>query len=820
MHTFLWSRRCVSGVQNLDRSFVRTSFVNRSFLGQPSAKPPFAILRGALGLAAMIVAVSGAGPAAVAQTTGPDLTVSKDTSLFEVRQSEPVRYDFTYANQGPVAATGVTLLETVPAFTTAGVNPGWEVAPAGSGLPCDSVAAGTACARAIGTLASGAAGSATFELIADAQLNGVRFITNTAAIGDDGSAGFDPDTSNNFASISIEVFEQQPALLPLATIPVPVVDLSDFLKSNGGAQWVVVLGKALFWDMQVGSDGVQACATCHFNAGADSRSRNQLNPGSVSLGGTTFGFGAPNFQLIPSDYPFHQLADPTDRNAQVLRSTDEVTSSQGVVLTDFKRVRNQAKDKGKTVVDPVWNVGGVNVRRVEPRNTPSVINAVFNFRNFWDGRAQNEFNGVNPCGDRDPDARILERIDDVNVREVSISIKNSALASQAVGPPASNFEMSWGGRTWPDIGKKIRKLNKPLQMQQIDPADSVLGIYSNAPTPGMTETYRQLIKRSFKQKWWKSDAIIRVTPAGLAFDVQPPGFKVGDLADNEYTLMMYNFSLFFGLAVQAYERTLIADDSRFDRWLTGDATALNQQELSGLGWFITQGRCNRCHSKGTLSNATVDKVFNEPIERMLIANHQIAVYDNGFYNIGVRPKSEDVAVGGVDRFGLPLSMTGLAQQGLLGGIHIGVSPEERTAITGSFKTPQLRNVGLTAPYFHNGGEATLRQVVEFYNRGGDFHDTNLDNLDSDIRSLGLTETQIDELVAFLLSLTDARVELQQAPFDHPQIFVPFGHPTQGTGVVPSATDPLVAEDQFLEIPATGAAGGLPLERFLGIVEQP
>src|SRR5438132_1497970 len=57
--------------------------------------------------------------------------------------------------------------------------------------------------------------------------------------------------------------------------------------------------------------------------------------------------------------------------------------------------------------DPVFNVGGINVRGVEPRNTPTMINAVFNHRNFWDGRARFEFNGRNPIGKLDPTAKVL-----------------------------------------------------------------------------------------------------------------------------------------------------------------------------------------------------------------------------------------------------------------------------------------------------------------------------------------------------------------------------------------------------------------------------
>jgi len=184
---------------------------------------------------------------------------------------------------------------------------------------------------------------------------------------------------------------------------------------------------------------------------------------------------------------------------------------------------------------------------------------------------------------------------------------------------------------------------------------------------------------------------------------------------------------------------------------------------------------------------------------MTMGDGTVATYDNGFYNIGVRPTPSDLGVGENDPFGKPLSMTLLA--GTTG----------RVAVDGSFKAPDLRNVALTAPYFHNGGQLTLGQVVDFYNRGGDFHERNIDTLDPDIQTLGLTSSQKDALVAFLNALTDERVRLQQAPFDHPQLFIPDGERGDTTSVQADANG--TALDNFFELPAVGAAGGPPLAPF-------
>ena len=79
----------------------------------------------------------------------------------------------------------------------------------------------------------------------------------------------------------------------------------------------IALGKALFWDMRVGSDAKTACASCHFHAGADPRSKNQLSRGP---NGTSFAFGGPNYQLQAGDFPFHQFSDPNNRDSAVIRS--------------------------------------------------------------------------------------------------------------------------------------------------------------------------------------------------------------------------------------------------------------------------------------------------------------------------------------------------------------------------------------------------------------------------------------------------------------------------------------------------------------------
>ena len=113
---------------------------------------------------------------------------------------------------------------------------------------------------------------------------------------------------------------------------------------------------------------------------------------------------------------------------------------------------------------------------------------------------------------------------------------------------------------------------------------------------------------------------------------------------------------------------------------------------------------------------------------------------------------------------------------------------------------------------HSGGQGTLLQVVEFYNRGGDFADENIDHLDADIQPLGLSNSEKLALVEFMLSLTDERVRHRRAPFDHPQLFIPNGHIGDTSSVLNNGD--FEAMDQVMELPATGRYGGTPLRNFL------
>ena len=420
------------------------------------------------------------------------------------------------------------------------------------------------------------------------------------------------------------------------------------------------------------------------------------------------------------------------------------------------------------------------------------------------------------------------------ISPVKIRIDNAGLASQAVGPPLSDREMGSLDRKFRDIGKRLASA-RPLKKQLVASDDSVLGPYARTPADrfldesgdrGLNTTYRALIQAAFQPSWWQANQIVLVRPDGQIDFVPTPGRP---LRANEYTMLEYNFSLYFGLAVQLYEMTLISDDAPIDRHFEGDTRALTAQQLRGMEVFTGDAACAACHSGAEMTDNSVrilmGTVVNgvkqpaEIVERMFNGNCEVVAYDQGVYNLGVRPFEEDSGIGGKDPFGNPLAFIALltsppqtipSKELLTLPIPNIANPPiaigERALTTGGFKVPTLRNLELTAPYFHNGGQATIRQAVEFYNRGGDFREHNAAFIDFEVGKLNFTERQIDDLVEFLTgALTDQRVVRQSAPFDHPQLFVPNGHETRGGAPVVDTDG--TAKDVMLEIPAVGRSGG-------------
>jgi cytochrome c peroxidase len=536
-------------------------------------------------------------------------------------------------------------------------------------------------------------------------------------------------------------------------------------------QALVVLGKALFWDAQVGSDGRTACATCHFHAGADHRITNQIAGPATATAPRR-----PNTTLTIDDFPFHAFTNPNSNASAVTRDRREVVGSAGIVNRTFVDVSDDsAVDVGADTRGPgPFSLGGLKVRQVTSRNTPSVINAVFNLRNFWDGRANSIFNAATPFGPADARAEVLGVAGGM-LRPETVRLDASSLASQAVGPPLNAVEMAFDGRKWMDLGRKMLAL-APLARQNVAADDSVLGPLANLAGAGLQPdvSYAALIRTSFQPAYWSSPAVVDAGGRVIVAVGLPSG-------PGEFSQMAYNFGLFFGLAVQAYESTLVSDDTPVDRFLAGDTAALTGIQQQGLNEFRNGGsQCTQCHQGPELSAAGVTTASrgNALDPRAL-----------GFFRTGVSAIEDDPGAAGVDAFGSPL---------------FPAAPGGRAS--GAFKSPGLRNVELTGPYFHTGGAATLEQVMEFYARNGDVPAGG--NLGPGIGNIGLNPQERAQIIEFLKALTDDRVRFERAPFDHPALCVPVGYAENPPGVLTPdpSTGSTAAADSWALMPAVGRRG--------------
>ncbi|MFM1804175.1 MAG: hypothetical protein RL136_1054 [Planctomycetota bacterium] len=742
----------------------------------------------------------------------------------------------------------------------------------------------------------------------------------------------------------------------LKWVPVPEpTNLNEFIADRDAA---IRLGKALFWDVRVGTDGRTACASCHHHAGMDARQIGSAHPGAD--GAFSAGF-APGERMDHSHFPTTRFNDPANRFSGRTRSIDDVTGSSGILKALFL-ANGENEDVVEFVSDPVFQSPNGQERQVTARNAPSVINAAYFVRQFWDGRANAWFNGVNGLGPTDPDARVWQYDPATGaVSQTQVMIDHASLASQAVGPPNNSIEMAAHGRDWIDLARKLLD-SRALATQTVSASDSVLGPFTH-PDGGLSLTYRQLIDMAFQPRWRSTAAT-----------------ATGNSVTEE------NMPLIFGLALQMYESTLVSDDSRYDQWIEQEGPlgyapgVLTAQEIRGLRLFFNtdqqvfpfpttpETNCRECHVSPAFSVATyggkgtglvglpglgvypdapdtdgdgipnnIDRfpnnvtewrdfdgdgigdnadmdddndgipdiidpfpfdpdndpdeppppegpfaplpiaimedlpgglalatTFEEPpytntpgtrpldftfgaggidlydpygghlahvplaaraaipcnytqtvdkpfpkmgplallrirvdviacrmtlslelrgfplgtypfsidgVPRGSLSSMPFRIYDEGFYNLAVRPPGEDPGVAGMQPNGVPMSATlrldagmPMTEFGVVVG-QLGLAP----AVANSFKTPGLRNVELTGPYFHNGGVATLEDVIRFYNRGGDFHEENLDTLAPSMTHLGLTEEHIADLAAFLRALTDERVRDSRAPFDHPSL---------------------------------------------------
>jgi cytochrome c peroxidase len=269
------------------------------------------------------------------------------------------------------------------------------------------------------------------------------------------------------------------------------------------------------------------------------------------------------------------------------------------------------------------------------------------------------------------DGRARTQFLDPQTGEVAVAA-GGGLESQAAAPVVNSVEMGHDGRDWASVAAKLAAA-RPMALATALPAD-VAGALVDRPT------YPELFERAFGDG--------QVTARRIAF------------------------------ALATYERTLIADDTPWDRTQAGLPGGLTPQQQQGLNQFNASG-CAVCHTPPLFT-------------------------DNTFRNIGLRPPAEDRG---------RQNVTGLA------------------ADRGKFKVPSLRNAGVRPSFMHNGEFTTLQQVIGFY--GGPAR--SLDNRDPAMNNVQLPPPpppgQPLPLQVFLQTgLTDARVANQTFPFDRPLLY--------------------------------------------------
>jgi cytochrome c peroxidase len=217
------------------------------------------------------------------------------------------------------------------------------------------------------------------------------------------------------------------------------------------------------------------------------------------------------------------------------------------------------------------------------------------------------------------------------------------------------------------------------------------------------------------------------------------------------------------MAIAAYERTLFADQTPLDDYMNGDAQALNAQQLRGLNLFQNKGGCVQCHTFPQLGKQQ-------------------------FHYTGVHEVATDLGRGAI---------TGNA------------------ADDGKMLTPGLRNIALRGPYFHNGSAATLMEVIDFYDRGGDFDHA---NKSLEMVPIGFTSAEKADLHALLNeALTDPRVAAGSGVFARPKLrtedanfHASFGTATAGSNGVPPylvLDDPARLESEWRIAIADGLSFG-------------
>ncbi|TWU05688.1 cytochrome c peroxidase [Stieleria varia] len=412
-----------------------------------------------------------------------------------------------------------------------------------------------------------------------------------------------------------------------------------------------------------------ACASCHYRHGADARGRHsrrfpyvvwdeyELHPehdlDPMAFGEKQLPFPLDTVATQPYSFDTDKFGNLSFVNGsagvepQVFKKLDDAYQSGSPVdlsslpngwrsenfsIRHLERVNPQSGTPETLDRLPEWamfirghNDAGQRLRQITGRNSPSVINSGFSDRLFHDGRAESTFNGYSIFGDRDhrpvlfrgvPLRDALGRIvigTDGRPKygkpvQVHVAIPKAALASQAVGPIVNDVEMSYVGRTFPNVACKLLD-SRVLAVQTVKHDDSVLGKWAAKGLigPNGRLTYRDLIKMAFRREWWETGTSPLLDQNGASVldqDGNPrekenvvPLVMMGSQEEDRRargSVMVANFSLYWGLSIMLYESTLVSNQSPFDAMMMGNPQLVNQRwekEKQNLGTIrLDRGR--------------------------------------------------------------------------------------------------------------------------------------------------------------------------------------------------------------------------------------
>jgi cytochrome c peroxidase len=245
-------------------------------------------------------------------------------------------------------------------------------------------------------------------------------------------------------------------------------------------------------------------------------------------------------------------------------------------------------------------------------------------------------------------------------------------------------------------------------------------------------------------------------------------------------------------AIAAFERTQFSFDTPFDKFMAGDQKAISESAKRGWSIFNGKGRCMSCHGWNPTQPLFTDMKFH---------NIGVSAHKANFVPLARKALVTLSQNGGtlqIDQLAIASDMSGL------GRFLVTKQPHD----IGGFRTMGLRNLLVTQPYFHDGSQQTLWDTIDHYNKGG----VQNPYLDGGIVPLGLSESQEDDLVAFLASLTSPQykkvaqeeyaAQLKRSRTDRPQrdVAAAMGHKGRnGPGIAGPFGD--IGPEQTLEDPA-------------------